>query len=166
MFSLPAAAALPSFNAQPLTDASGKAAAIKTAETEIAFYETIALGNGSILTAARQSDNGFGFQSSVSFASSRDMNSNERVTNNGGSGGSVTNNPADPHANYAPGDYDVKFRGVFAGYCPIIWGVKGMAMVTYQSGLPYSATTAQDRSMGMRCVARRHSLRLAPYGAL
>ncbi len=97
-----------------------------------------------ILTAARQSDNGFGFQSSVSFASSRDMNSNERVTNNGGSGGSVTNNPADPHANYAPGDYDVKFRGVFAGYCPIIWGVKGMAMVTYQSGLPYSATTAQD----------------------
>ncbi len=47
VFSLPAAAALPSFNAQPLTDASGKAAAIKTAETEIAFYETIALGNGS-----------------------------------------------------------------------------------------------------------------------
>jgi len=97
-----------------------------------------------ILTAARQSDNGFGFQSSLSFASAKDMNSNERVTNNSGSGGSVTNNPADPRANYTSGDYDVKFRGVFAGYCPIYWGIKGMAMVTYQSGLPYSATTAMD----------------------
>lgn len=97
-----------------------------------------------ILTASRQSDNGFGFQSSLSFASSKDMNSNERVTNNGGSGGSVSNNPADPHANYASGDFDVKFRGVFAGYFPIYWGMRGMAMVTYQSGLPYSATTAQD----------------------
>ena len=72
------------------------------------------------------------------------LGSDQRVTNTGGSGGSVTNNPANPMANYASGDFDVKFRGVFAGYCPIVWGIKGMAMITYQSGLPYSATTAVD----------------------
>ncbi len=35
-----------SFSAEPLAEAATKAAAIKSADTELAFYETIALGNG------------------------------------------------------------------------------------------------------------------------
>ena len=96
-----------------------------------------------MLTAARQSDSGFGFQSSLSFASAKDINSNERNTN-GLSAASNSNNPADPQANLAPGDYDAKFRGVFAGYFPIYWGVRGMAMVTYQTGLPFSTIASSD----------------------
>jgi hypothetical protein len=87
-------------------------------------------------TAARTSDTGFGFQSSVTFSQERDMNSNERITNGGIS---VTTNPADPGANLAPGDSDVKFRGVFTGYFPVIYGIQGALTFQYQSGLPYSA---------------------------
>ena len=87
-------------------------------------------------TAARTSDTGFGFQSSVTFSQERDINSNERITNGGIS---VTNNPADPGANLAPGDSDVKFRGVFTGYFPVIYGIQGAVTFQYQSGLPYSA---------------------------
>jgi hypothetical protein len=87
-------------------------------------------------TAARTSDTGFGFQSSVTWSKAMDMNSNERITNGGVS---VTNNPADPSANLAPSDSDARFRGVFTGYFPVLFGVQGAVTFQYQSGLPYSA---------------------------
>lgn len=91
---------------------------------------------GLTFTAARTSDTGFGFQSSVTFSQERDINSNERITNGGVS---VTNDPADPGANMAPGDSDVRFRGVFTGYFPVVYGIQGAVTFQYQSGLPYSA---------------------------
>ena len=94
-----------------------------------------------IFTAARHSEGGFGFQSSVTFANQVDMNSNERITNGGIS---VENNPANPRANMSAGDADVRFRGVFAAYFPIYWGIKGVTTLTYQSGMPYSAMAATD----------------------
>jgi hypothetical protein len=95
---------------------------------------------GLTFTAARISETGFGFQSSVTFSKAQDINSNERITNGGVS---VTNNPANPGANMAPSDSDAKFRGVFTGYFPIIYGIQGAVTFQYQSGLPYSgfATT-------------------------
>ncbi len=47
VFELPAASTLPAFNSQSIANAASTAAAIKSADTEISFYETIALGNGS-----------------------------------------------------------------------------------------------------------------------
>ena len=46
VFELPVAASQPSFLSQPLADAAAKAATAKSADLELAFYETIALGNG------------------------------------------------------------------------------------------------------------------------
>jgi hypothetical protein len=88
-------------------------------------------------TAARTSDTGFGFQSSLTFSKAEDMNSNERITNGGVS---VSNNPANPGANLAPSDSDAKFRGVFTGYFPVIYGIQGAVTFQYQTGLPYSAS--------------------------
>ncbi len=95
------------------------------------------------ITASKQSDSGFGFQSSLTFASSKDSNSNERVTASA-SANSTVNNPADPHASYGPSDNDVKFRGVFAGYFPVAFGIKGAAIATYTSGQPYTAYMTSD----------------------
>ena len=47
VFELPVVATVPSYNPQSLAESAAKAATIKSSETEIAFYETIALGNGS-----------------------------------------------------------------------------------------------------------------------
>jgi Fe-S-cluster-containing dehydrogenase component/anaerobic selenocysteine-containing dehydrogenase len=46
VFELPATSAQPTFSAQALADAASKAASVKSADLELAFYETIALGNG------------------------------------------------------------------------------------------------------------------------
>ena len=85
---------------------------------------------GLTFTAARISDTGFGFQSSLTFSKAEDINGNERITNGGVS---VTNNPANPGANLAPSDSDAKFRGVFTGYFPVIYGIQGAVTLQYQS---------------------------------
>lgn len=95
------------------------------------------------ITASKQSDSGYGFQSSVTFASSRDNNSNERVTASAAANSTV-NNPADPRSNYGPSDNDVKFRAVFAGYFPVIWGIKGAAIATVTTGQPYTGYATSD----------------------
>ena len=46
VFELPLASAQPTFSAQPLADAAAKVAIVKSEDLELAFYETIALGNG------------------------------------------------------------------------------------------------------------------------
>jgi molybdopterin-containing oxidoreductase family iron-sulfur binding subunit len=46
VFEIPQSVTLTSFNNQPVAGAAAKAAAIKSADTELVFYETIALGNG------------------------------------------------------------------------------------------------------------------------
>ena len=46
VFELPTSEIKVSFSALPVAEAAAKAASVKTAELEIAFYETIALGNG------------------------------------------------------------------------------------------------------------------------
>jgi hypothetical protein len=92
-------------------------------------------------TAARRSDTGFGFQSSITWSKAQDINSNERITSGGVS---VTNNPADPSANKAPSDSDARFRGVFTGYFPVIYGIQGSLTYQYQTGLPYSAFASND----------------------
>ncbi|MDO9256525.1 MAG: Fe-S-cluster-containing hydrogenase [Bacteroidales bacterium] len=46
VFELPATSAQPAYTAQAVADAATKAAAVKSAENELVFYETIALGNG------------------------------------------------------------------------------------------------------------------------
>jgi len=46
VFELAVTASLPVFNPQQVSDAVNKALAIKSADTEIVFYETISLGNG------------------------------------------------------------------------------------------------------------------------
>jgi molybdopterin-containing oxidoreductase family iron-sulfur binding subunit len=46
VFELPATHAQPAFTTQVLAEAATKAAAVKSAENELVFYETIALGNG------------------------------------------------------------------------------------------------------------------------
>ncbi len=99
---------------------------------------------GLTFTASRTSDTGFGFQSSVTWSKAMDINSNERITNNGGYGGSVTNNPADPYANLAPSDSDARFRGLFTGYFPVVYGIQGAVTYQYQTGLPYTAMASND----------------------
>ncbi len=123
-----------------MVDLSGFGDVFLSSNTGTGNYKSL------VFTASRASQDGFGFQGSLSFARQRDMNSNERVTNNGGGGGSVTNNPADPAANMASGDSDVNFRGVFAGYAPLGWGIKGVAVITYQTGLPYSPIDFRDNN--------------------
>jgi molybdopterin-containing oxidoreductase family iron-sulfur binding subunit len=46
VFGLPGTISQPNYSTQPVADAALKAAAVNTADTEIVFYETIALGNG------------------------------------------------------------------------------------------------------------------------
>jgi len=46
VFEQPVNSEQPSFSAQPIAEAAIKAAAVKSNETELVFYETIALGNG------------------------------------------------------------------------------------------------------------------------
>ncbi len=46
VFELAAKSEQPSFSAQAVADAAAKASAVKSADTELSFYETIALGNG------------------------------------------------------------------------------------------------------------------------
>lgn len=46
IFELPVASAQPAFSSKSLAEATAKAAEVKSADTELAFYETIALGNG------------------------------------------------------------------------------------------------------------------------
>ena len=98
------------------------------------------------LTASKNSESGFGFQSSLTFASAKDTNSNERVTASTSSN-SNTNNPADPNATFSPSDNDVKFRGVFAGYFPVYFGIKGAAILTYTTGQPYSGFATTDLNL-------------------
>ncbi len=45
-FEIPSGSAQPGFNKQAVAEAATKAAAVKSADTELAFYETIALGSG------------------------------------------------------------------------------------------------------------------------
>jgi len=47
VFEMSATAGQPAFISQPVAESATKAAAIKSADTELVFYETIALGNGS-----------------------------------------------------------------------------------------------------------------------
>lgn len=95
------------------------------------------------LTASKNSETGFGFQSSVTFAKAEDTNSNERVTASTTSISS-TNNHADPRSTLSPSDNDVKFRAVFAGYFPLVFGIKGAGIVTYTTGQPYSGFATTD----------------------
>jgi len=92
-------------------------------------------------TASRHSENGFGFQSSLTWSKAQDINSNERITSGGVS---VTNNPADPAANKAPSDSDARFRGVFTGYFPVIYDIQGAVTLQYQTGLPYNPLASND----------------------
>ena len=46
IFELPVASAQPVFSSQSIADAASKAAAVKSSDLELSFYETIALGNG------------------------------------------------------------------------------------------------------------------------
>ncbi len=93
------------------------------------------------LTASRRSDNGLGFQSSITWSKARDVNSNERITNGGVS---VSNNPADPQANRAYSDSDARLRLVFTGYFPLVYGIQGAVTYQYQTGLPYSQFATTD----------------------
>ncbi len=94
-----------------------------------------------VLEAKRFSDSGIGFTANVTFARAEDNNSNERTTS-----GSISNtsNPADPLALVAPSDNDRKLRGVFAGYFPVYFGIKGSVYLTYATGRPYSAYDTRD----------------------
>ena len=94
-----------------------------------------------VLEARRFSDTGFGFTTNLTFSKAEDNNSNERTTSGSTSN---TSNPADPLALVAPSDNDRKFRGVFAGYFPLYFGIRGSVYFTYASGRPYSAYDTRD----------------------
>ncbi len=94
-----------------------------------------------ILEASRRSEDGFGFSASLTFSKAEDNNSNERTTSGSDS---ATSNPADPLALIAPTDNDRRFRGVFAAYFPVAWGIRASAYFTYATGRPYSANDSAD----------------------
>ncbi len=94
-----------------------------------------------ILEFEKRAKGGFGFMSSLTFASSRDSNSNERNTAQ-----SVASNPMDPSNPTAegPSDNDIPFRGVFSAYLPRVWGVRASATFTYAKGYPYTPRYYND----------------------
>jgi hypothetical protein len=96
-----------------------------------------------ILTASMRNDQGWGFNTNVTWSQSRDNNSNERTTASN-SADSNANNPADPLASKSYSDNDRPFRFVFAGYFPVYWGVKGALNFSYTSGKPYSSIATAD----------------------
>jgi len=98
-------------------------------------YQAIAL------TASKFSDRGYGFQSSITFAQSRDNNSNERDTF--GTTSSMAT-PANPMDSYGYSDNDRRVRLTIAGYFPVIWAIRGSVNYSYSSGRPYSANYSSD----------------------
>lgn len=95
------------------------------------------------LTAAKFSDKGYGFQSSLTFAQGRDNQSNERDTF--GTTSSIAN-PAEPMGagNWGYSDYDRRVRFTLAGYFPIVWGIKGSGNYSYTTGRPRNPTYSGD----------------------
>ena len=94
-----------------------------------------------MLQASRVSADGFGFSASLTFSKAEDNNSNERTTQGSDSN---TANPADPLSLIAPSANDRKFRGTFAAYFPIAWGIRGSANLAFATGRPYSAFDSRD----------------------
>jgi hypothetical protein len=96
-----------------------------------------------ILTASMRTDQGWGFNTNVTWSQSRDNNSNERTTASN-SADSNSNNPANPLATLSYSDNDRPFRFIFAGFFPVYWGITGALNFSYTSGQPYSAFAAAD----------------------
>ncbi len=92
-------------------------------------------------TASKFSESGFGFQSTLTIAKSRDNNSNERDTF--GTTSSIAT-PANPNDSYGWSDADRRVRVTTAAYFPVIWGIKGSVNYSYQSGRPFSANFSAD----------------------
>jgi hypothetical protein len=90
-----------------------------------------------------RTDQGWGFNSNVTFSKAKDNNSNERTTASAGSD-SNSNNPANPLASMSNSDNDRPFRFVLAGYFPVYWGIMGAVNFSYTSGRPYSAIASAD----------------------
>jgi len=93
------------------------------------------------LTASKFSDTGYGFQSALTFAQSKDNNSNERDTF--GTTSSMAT-PANPMDSYGYSDNDRRMRFTFAGYFPVIWKIRGSVNYSYSGGRPYSANYSSD----------------------
>jgi hypothetical protein len=96
-----------------------------------------------ILTASMRNDQGWGFNTNVTWSQSRDNNSNERTTASNSSD-SNANNPANPLATLSYSDNDRPFRFIFVGYFPVYWGITGALNFSYTSGHPYSALATAD----------------------
>ncbi len=95
------------------------------------------------LTASKFSEKGLGFQTALTFSQSKDNNSNERDTF--GSTSSIST-PANPMDSYGYSDNDRRLRFTFAGYFPVIFGIKGSVNFSYSSGRPYSANYSSDNN--------------------
>lgn len=95
------------------------------------------------VTASKFSDRGYGFQSALTYAQSRDNNSNERDTF--GTTSSVAT-PANPMDSYGYADNDRRLRFTFAGYFPVVWAIRGSVNYSYSSGRPYSANYSSDNN--------------------
>ncbi|GLH71671.1 cell envelope biogenesis protein OmpA [Geothrix limicola] len=93
------------------------------------------------LTASKFSDSGYGFQTALTFAQDKDNNSNERDTF--GTTSAIAT-PANPMDSYGYSDNDRRIRFTFAGYFPVIWGIRGSVNYSYSSGRPYSANYSND----------------------
>ncbi|MBK8725834.1 MAG: TonB-dependent receptor [Holophagaceae bacterium] len=118
-----------------LLDLTGFGNVALSRNTGIGRYQALAL------TASKFSERGYGFQSSLTYAESRDNNSNERDTF-GATSSMAT--PANPMDSYGFSDNDRRLRFTTAAYFPLWFGIKGSVNYSISSGRPYSANYSSD----------------------